>query len=225
MSLRDALEKDGLIIAPGVYDALSGLIASQSGAQALYLSGASLAYTRFGTSDIGLISVSEVNDTIAAITDRINIPIIVDADTGFGNALNVQRTVRSFERSGAHAIQLEDQSFPKKCGHLDGKKLVSTQEMVGKIQAALDARASEETLSLRARMRARLRGLPKRLSEPGPIKRRGPISYLSKPPNRFKKCSIYAQNFQLRSPFWPIWSKVVKHRFLPPVNWQSSVIK
>ena len=146
MSLRDALEKDDLIIAPGVYDALSGLIASQSGAQALYLSGASLAYTRFGISDIGLISVSEVNDTIAAITDRINTPIIVDADTGFGNALNVQRTVRSFERSGAHAIQLEDQSFPKKCGHLDGKKLVSTQEMVGKIQAALDARASEETL-------------------------------------------------------------------------------
>ena len=146
MSLRDALEKDDLIIAPGVYDALSGLIASQSGAQALYLSGASLAYTRFGTPDIGLISVSEVNDTVAAITDRINTPLIVDADTGFGNALNVQRTVRSFERSGAHAIQLEDQSFPKKCGHLDGKKLVSTQEMVGKIQAALDARASEETL-------------------------------------------------------------------------------
>ena len=94
MSLRDALEKDGLIIAPGVYDALSGLIASQSGAQALYLSGASLAYTRFGTSDIGLISVSEVNDTIAAITDRINIPIIVDADTGFGNALSVQARMR-----------------------------------------------------------------------------------------------------------------------------------
>jgi 2-methylisocitrate lyase-like PEP mutase family enzyme len=146
MSLRNLITGDELLLAPGIYDALSGLIATQSGAKAVYLSGASLAYTRFGTSDIGLVSVSEVNDTIAAITDRIDTPIIVDGDTGFGNALNVQRTVRSFERSGADAIQLEDQSFPKKCGHLDGKKLISTKEMVGKIHAALDARANEETV-------------------------------------------------------------------------------
>jgi 2-methylisocitrate lyase-like PEP mutase family enzyme len=146
MSLRNLITGDELLLAPGIYDALSGLIATQSGAKAVYLSGASLAYTRFGISDIGLVSVSEVNDTIAAITDRIDTPIIVDGDTGFGNALNVQRTVRSFERSGADAIQLEDQSFPKKCGHLDGKKLISTNEMVGKIHAALDARANEETL-------------------------------------------------------------------------------
>ena len=135
-----------MLVAPGIYDALSGLIATQSGTKAVYLSGASIAYTRFGRSDIGLVSVSEVNDTIAAITDRINTPIIVDADNGFGNALNVQRTVRSFERSGASAIQLEDQSFPKKCGHLDGKKLVTKNEMVGKIHAALDARNSQDTL-------------------------------------------------------------------------------
>ena len=146
MSLRKLIIGNELLLAPGIYDALSGLIATQSGAKAVYLSGASLAYTRFGTSDIGLVSVSEVNDTIAAITDRIPTPIIVDGDTGFGNALNVQRTVRSFERSGADAIQLEDQSFPKKCGHLAGKKLISTNEMVGKIYAALDARSNEETL-------------------------------------------------------------------------------
>jgi 2-methylisocitrate lyase-like PEP mutase family enzyme len=146
LSLRKLIIGNELLLAPGIYDALSGLIATQSGAKAVYLSGASLAYTRFGTSDIGLVSVSEVNDTIAAITDRIPTPIIVDGDTGFGNALNVQRTVRSFERSGADAIQLEDQSFPKKCGHLAGKKLISTNEMVGKIYAALDARYNEETL-------------------------------------------------------------------------------
>jgi len=146
LSLRKLIIGNELLLAPGIYDALSGLIATQSGAKAVYLSGASLAYTRFGTSDIGLVSVSEVNDTIAAITDRIPTPIIVDGDTGFGNALNVQRTVRSFERSGADAIQLEDQSFPKKCGHLAGKKLISTNEMVGKIYAALDARSNEETL-------------------------------------------------------------------------------
>ena len=143
--LKDKLSK-GFILAPGIYDALTGLIAAKAGAEAVYLSGASIAYTRFGRSDIGLVSVSEVHDTLAAITDRIDIPVIVDADTGFGNALNVQRTVRQFERVGASAIQLEDQSFPKRCGHLAGKTLISKNEMVGKIKASLDARKNENTL-------------------------------------------------------------------------------
>jgi len=140
------LLRDEFVLAPGIYDALSGLIAEQSGAKAVYLSGASIAYTRFGRSDIGLVSVSEVYDTLAAITDRIAIPVIVDADTGYGNALNVQRTVRNFERAGACAIQLEDQSFPKRCGHLADKRLVTQSEMVGKIKAALDARQDDNTL-------------------------------------------------------------------------------
>ena len=143
--LKDKLS-EGFILAPGIYDALTGLIAAKAGAEAVYLSGASIAYTRFGRSDIGLVSVSEVHDTLAAITDRIDIPVIVDADTGFGNALNVQRTVRQFERVGASAIQLEDQSFPKRCGHLAGKTLVSKNEMVGKIKASLDARKNENTV-------------------------------------------------------------------------------
>lgn len=143
--LKDKLS-EGFVLAPGIYDALTGLIAAKAGARAVYLSGASIAYTRFGRSDIGLVSVSEVHDTLAAITDRIDIPVIVDADTGFGNALNVQRTVRQFERVGASAIQLEDQSFPKRCGHLAGKTLVSKNEMVGKIKASLDTRKNENTL-------------------------------------------------------------------------------
>jgi len=146
MSLREMVTEGGIVLAPGIYDALSGLIATQMGARSVYLSGASLAYTRFGRSDIGLVSVSEVHDTLAAITDRIETPVIVDADNGFGNALNVQRTVRYFERAGAAAIQLEDQSFPKRCGHLDGKKLISREEMVGKVKAALDARRDQSTL-------------------------------------------------------------------------------
>lgn len=140
MVLRD------ILLAPGIYDALSGLIAEQAGARAVYLSGASIAYTRFGRSDVGLVSASEVHDTLAAVTDRIQIPVIVDADTGFGNALNVQRTIRNFERAGAAAIQIEDQSFPKRCGHLDGKNLISKDEMVGKIKAAIDARKETNTL-------------------------------------------------------------------------------
>jgi 2-methylisocitrate lyase-like PEP mutase family enzyme len=144
MNLPALLAEPNLLLVPGIYDSLSGLIATNAGAKAVYLSGASLAYTRFGISDLGLVSVSEVNDTLAAITDRIETPVIVDGDNGFGNALNVQRTVRSFERSGAAAIQLEDQAFPKRCGHLDGKTLISKAEMVGKIKAALDARNNQD---------------------------------------------------------------------------------
>lgn len=144
--LRERLARGDIIVAPGIFDGLSGLIASQAGFEALYLSGASIAYTRFGRSDIGLVSMTEVADTLGVIRERIDTPVIVDADTGFGNALNVQRTVKLFERNGAAAIQLEDQSNPKRCGHLDGKTLVSAAEMVGKIKAALDARRSDETL-------------------------------------------------------------------------------
>lgn len=146
MTLKTRLKASEILVAPGIYDGLSAHIAAQAGAEALYLSGASLAYTRFGAPDLGLVGMSEVADTITAIRDRVPTPLIVDADTGFGNALNVQRTVRSFERAGANAIQLEDQTLPKRCGHLDGKSLVTTGEMVGKIRAALDARASDDTV-------------------------------------------------------------------------------
>lgn len=145
-SLRSRLSGRDILIAPGVYDSLSALIAEQAGAEAVYLSGASIAYTRFGRPDLGLVTMSEVANTLEQICDRIDIPVIVDADNGYGNALNVQRCVRTFERAGAAAIQLEDQVFPKRCGHLAGKVLISADEMVGKIRAALDARASNETL-------------------------------------------------------------------------------
>ena len=134
------------ILAPGVFDGLSARMASMAGAEALYLSGASLAYTRFGSPDIGLVSMSELVDTVAAITERTTTPLIVDADTGFGNALNVQRTCRRLAQAGAAAIQLEDQTLPKRCGHLSGKTLVSSGEMAGKISAAKDALAGTDCL-------------------------------------------------------------------------------
>lgn len=146
--LRTLLAREQPLLAPGVYDALSALVAEQAGFEALYLSGASIAYTRLGRSDIGLTTATEVAQTLAHITDRVRLPVIVDGDTGFGNALNVQRTVRDFERAGAAMIQLEDQGFPKRCGHLDGKTVVSAQEMCGKLRAAVDARHSDDTLIL-----------------------------------------------------------------------------
>ena len=144
-TLRDHLQ-EGLLVAPGVYDALTASLAAAAGLKALYVSGAAIAYTRLGRPDIGLVSMAEVADTIALLSDRVPTPLIVDADNGYGNALNVQRTVRVFERAGASAIQLEDQTMPKRCGHLRDKSLIPTGEMVGKLRAALDARASDRTL-------------------------------------------------------------------------------
>ena len=146
LSLPKQLAASPITVAPGIYDAFGAVLVQQAGFHVAYLSGASIAYTRFGQPDTGLVGMSEVAETLSAITERCGLPVIVDADTGFGNALNVMRTVRLFESSGAAAIQLEDQTLPKRCGHLAGKTLVSQGEMVGKIKAALDARRQAETL-------------------------------------------------------------------------------
>jgi 2-methylisocitrate lyase-like PEP mutase family enzyme len=145
-ALRSRLTRKPIVVAPGVYDAFTALVATQAGFTSLYVSGAAIAYTRLGRPDIGLVSMGEVVETVTLIRDRVEAHLVVDADTGYGNALNVARTVRALERAGANAIQLEDQDFPKRCGHLDGKALVSAAEMVGKIKAAVDARHSADTL-------------------------------------------------------------------------------
>jgi 2-methylisocitrate lyase-like PEP mutase family enzyme len=146
VNLLTRLMRKPIIVAPGVYDAFTALVAEQSGFRTLYVSGAAISYTRLGRPDIGLVSMSEVVEIVGVMRDRVGAELIVDADTGYGNALNVGRTIRLFERAGASAIQIEDQEFPKRCGHLDGKVLIPTAEMVGKINAAVDARRSRETL-------------------------------------------------------------------------------
>ena len=145
-TLQSRLARRPIVVAPGVYDPFTALVATQSGFSTLYVSGAAIAYTRLGRPDIGLVDMTEVAATVAHIRDRVAAHLIVDADTGYGNALNVLRTVQEFERVGAGAIQIEDQDFPKRCGHLDGKSLIPAAEMCGKIRAALDARRSRQTL-------------------------------------------------------------------------------
>ncbi len=146
IALSDRLSRAPIMMAAGVYDPLTALIAERAGFEALYVSGAGIAYTRLGRPDIGLVSMNEVAQTVTLIRDRVGARLIVDADTGYGNALNVERAVRLLERAGANAIQIEDQDFPKRCGHLDDKTLIPAGEMAGKIKAAVDARTSRDTL-------------------------------------------------------------------------------
>jgi 2-methylisocitrate lyase-like PEP mutase family enzyme len=163
MDLRERLAAGRILLAPGVYDAFTALIAERAGFEALYLSGASVAYARLGRPDVGLVTQTELEETLSRIAERVQAPVLVDADTGFGNAINVQRTVRRLERAGAAAIQLEDQTSPKRCGHLDGKAVVSTGEMVGKVKAAVDARAKRGTLIIARTDAAAVEGVPKAL--------------------------------------------------------------
>lgn len=144
--LSQQLSGSGLIKAPGIYDGLSAVLVEQAGFDCAFLSGGSLAFSRFGRPDMGLVTASELVETVSIARDRVALPIIVDMDTGFGNALNVQRTVRDLERAGASALQLEDQASPKRCGHMQGKTVISAQEMQGKIHAALDAIEHANTL-------------------------------------------------------------------------------
>ncbi|CEJ12327.1 2,3-dimethylmalate lyase [bacterium YEK0313] len=141
--LRARLQQRPVLVAPGVIDPLTAVLAVNTGFEALYLTGAGIAYSRLGMADVGLTTMTEVTEVVARIADKVDVPLIVDGDTGFGNAITVQRTIRFFERAGAAAIQIEDQTFPKRCGHLRGKDVVPTDEMVGKIKAAVDARIND----------------------------------------------------------------------------------
>lgn len=144
--LRDLFTTDDGLLLPGVPNALTALVAQDLGFDAVYLTGAGLTNTYLGLPDIGLISLPEVVANTAAVADAVDLPLVVDADTGFGNAIAVARTVRVLERAGAAGLQLEDQVAPKRCGHFDGQEVISAAEMVQKIHAAVDARSDENTV-------------------------------------------------------------------------------
>lgn len=143
--MNDLLSRPPLIL-PGATDALSARVIEALGFEAVYITGAGVTNARLGVPDLGLITLNELADTVEAVRGAVSIPIVVDADTGFGGPLNVRRTVQVLERRGAGAIQLEDQQFPKRCGHFAGKEVIPAAEMVAKLRAALDARASESLL-------------------------------------------------------------------------------
>ncbi|HVZ42339.1 MAG TPA: isocitrate lyase/phosphoenolpyruvate mutase family protein [Ramlibacter sp.] len=138
-------ERRGLLV-PGCGNALAARVIESLGFEAVYLSGAGLTNSFYGAPDLGFIHLGDVAQHTAAVRDAVQLPLIVDADTGFGNALNVRQTVRTLERAGANAIQLEDQVSPKRCGHFSGKAVIDAGEMSGKVKAAVDARASADFL-------------------------------------------------------------------------------
>src|SRR5215468_4523788 len=139
-TLRTMLREDKGVILPGAPNALAARIIADLGFRAVYLTGAGLTNMHLGLPDLGFMDLSLVADHVMAIRCAIDLPLIVDIDTGFGNAINVTHTIRVLEQAGASAIQIEDQHAPKRCGHFDGKELIPLEEMVGKVQAAVDAR-------------------------------------------------------------------------------------
>ena len=157
--LRQKVEARRGLVVPGAANALAARVIEQLGFEAVYLSGAGLTNTFYGLPDLGFVSLADIAQHTAALRDAVALPIIVDADTGFGNALNVQHTVRTLERAGANAIQLEDQVSPKKCGHFAGKAVVSQAEMLGKVRAAVDARARADFLVIARTDAAAIEGI------------------------------------------------------------------
>lgn len=142
--LRELISQDRLLIAPGAPNALTAILIEEAGFPVVYVSGAGVSNTQLGAADVGLVTLRELTDQVGYITEAVDVPVIADADTGFGNALNVARTVRELEKAGAAGLHIEDQVTPKRCGHFEGKQIVSEAEMANKVRAAVDARRDEE---------------------------------------------------------------------------------
>ncbi|WP_254547038.1 isocitrate lyase/PEP mutase family protein [Halomarina pelagica] len=146
MRLRERIAADELLTIHGAWDALTARMAAQAGAEAVYMSGSCVSSSVHGGPDVGLTTMTEMARRARQMADAIDVPLVADGDTGYGSALNVRRTVREYERAGVAAIQLEDQRFPKKCGHFEGKRVVDAPEFAAKVEAATEARESDEFL-------------------------------------------------------------------------------
>ncbi len=146
IGLRERLAQKEILVAPGAYDAFIASLIEKSGFEAVYMSGAGISYSMLGQPDVGFLTQTEMAARAGAVADAVSVPVIADGDTGYGNAINVIRTVKLYEQAGVSAIQLEDQQFPKRCGHLSGKELIPAEEMALKVRAAVEARKSDEFL-------------------------------------------------------------------------------
>ncbi len=142
--MRTLLARPGCLVVPGVADAFAARMVKMEGFEAVYMTGFGTTLSRLGMPDVGLLTANEMIDNASRIVDASGLPVIADADTGYGNAINTRRTIRDYEKAGVAGVHLEDQAWPKRCGHLAGKRVIPTAEMVGKIKAACDARRDED---------------------------------------------------------------------------------
>ncbi len=193
--LREMLEAGEMVLAPGCYDALGARLVEEAGFPAAYMTGFGSAASRLGRPDVGLLTMSEMVDNAHRIADAVDIPVIADADTGYGNAINVIRTVREYEAAGVAAIHLEDQVMPKKCGHMEGKHVVGVDEMVAKVAAAVAARRSRDFLII-ARTDARaVEGLDGALARAGAYHEAGADALFVEAPQSVDEIEAVARAF------------------------------
>ncbi|GAA3160160.1 isocitrate lyase/PEP mutase family protein [Blastococcus jejuensis] len=162
--LRELLSADAPLVAPGAYDALSARLIEQAGFDVVYMTGFGTTASLIGRPDVGLLSAAEMVDNARRIVSAVDVPVIADADTGYGNAINVVRTVQLYEQAGVAGIQLEDQVMPKKCGHMSGKALIGADEMAGKLQAAIAARTDPDLVVIARTDAVAVQGLDEAIS-------------------------------------------------------------
>lgn len=195
--LRQLLEGSKILVAPGAHDALTARIIEQVGFEAVYLTGYGQAASHLGLPDVGLMTMTEILSRINNITRAVKVPVICDGDTGFGNVVNVVRTVQEYERAGAAAIQLEDQVFPKKCGHMTGRQVVPVEEMVAKIKAAAAARENKDLVII-ARTDARtLFGIEEAVARGKAYEKAGADVIFIESPETEEELAYIASSFQV----------------------------
>ncbi len=194
-TLRALLEQPKLHVMPCCYDALSAKLIEQAGFDLTFMSGFAASASRIGQPDLGLMSYGEVLDQARNITDAVRIPLLADGDTGYGNAMNVRRTVTGMAKAGAAAVMIEDQVAPKRCGHTPGKAVVSREEAFDRIRAAQDAKEAGADILILARTDAVMStALPRQLPGRQSSRNSALISCLSKRPRRLPKCRKSAGN-------------------------------
>lgn len=212
--LRQMMSGKRIVVAPGAHDALTAKIIEQVGFEAVYMTGYGQAASHLGKPDVGLLTLTEMVARAANIVEAVNVPVIADADTGFGNAVNVMRTVREYEKAGVAAIQLEDQVAPKKCGHMTGRQVVSKEEMVGKIKAAADVRTDSDFLII-ARTDARtVHGIGEALERAKAYEEAGADILFIESPESIEEMKLITSSFKVpvlanmveggRTPFLPV---------------------
>lgn len=195
--LKKRLQTDGILVAPGAYDALGAKLIEHLGFEAVYMTGAGIAYSLLGRPDIGELTLLEMSQRASYLAGAVNIPIIADADTGFGNEFNVIRTVNLYKQAGVAAIQLEDQEFPKRCGHLEGKSVIATKKMVSKIKAAKNAVGKDDLLIIARTDVRSLQGIEKALERGKAYEDAGADILFIEAPQSLDEMKIIAESFEI----------------------------